>query len=265
MNRILLQNIGEKTKEYFTTKAKKYSTWAVNKEYKKTWENSVGDTVLFIKGGYIFAIAKVEEIMYDDNTPKYPLRYYWNNNIQFVNIPLDDFNEAVGYAKNYFPRKYHTIKEIVQGFDFLSKYMTDKYFDKSEEDKPVAKKALINMSGRYQYPRNPLLAKIALEQANFKCELDENHDTFKSRFSDKNFTEAHHLIPLSFHKDFDYDLDVPSNIVSLCPNCHRMIHNGTQNDIKNALEILHKKRKKRLQKSNLDIKLDKLLNLYKVH
>ena len=41
------------------------------------------------------------------------------------------------------------------------------------------------------------------------------------------YVEAHHLIPISEGKRFGYSIDIAANICSLCPNCHRSIHLGT--------------------------------------
>ncbi len=279
MNRIILQHTRGTTKEDFIQN--KYISWAEQEKYENIWKDSIGDIVLLVEGGMIFAITTIENIEYDyESFPKYPLRYYWNNNIQFVNIPLADFNEIVGHDRNYTRIKYHPIKKefLEQGLDFLSKYIQKPYDENEDaqyqediqkikhveikEDKPIIKKSVRKKQNENCYPRSPYIAKTALQQANFKCELDENHTTFISRFSEQNFTEAHHLIPILFHEEFNYDLDVPANIVSLCPNCHRLIHYGCQDDILNALAVLYKKRKERLKKVQLTITLDELQYLY---
>ena len=43
---------------------------------------------------------------------------------------------------------------------------------------------------------------------------------------------VHHLIPLRMQHDFENSLDVVGNIVSICPNCHRLIHYGRDKDKK---------------------------------
>lgn len=58
-----------------------------------------------------------------------------------------------------------------------------------------------------------------------------------------------------------YSLDVEANIVSLCSNCHNKIHYG-----QNAAELvtkLYELRKSELEKCNINISLDELLELYK--
>lgn len=112
----------------------------------------------------------------------------------------------------------------------------------------------------YYYPRDPENSKIALKNANYKCERDKKHYCFERRSNGHNYTEVHHLVPLCFYDEFDVSLDVPANIVSLCSSCHNEIHYG-----KNADEIitkLYRKRKKALEDSDIFIELDELLNMY---
>ncbi len=76
--------------------------------------------------------------------------------------------------------------------------------------------------------------------------------------------EAHHLIPMKYYYDSDYnhDIDVPGNIVSLCPNCHRKVHHGT-NDVKESLiRFLYEKRREKLKTFGILVSLDKLLKYY---
>ena len=71
--------------------------------------------------------------------------------------------------------------------------------------------------------------------------------------------EAHHLIPLKFQDDFHYSIDVPANIVSLCPNCHREVHFGNPDKI---LELLLEKHKDELEKYEISVDLEELKSIY---
>jgi len=121
---ILLQPTGTDTKENFIDG--KYESWAEKEDYKYIWEKSIGNIVLFIKNNFIFAIATIEDIKEDFETNKaYPLRYIWNDNIQFVNIPLDKFNIIVGYEAKFTPRKFMSIKQenLSDATNFINKYI----------------------------------------------------------------------------------------------------------------------------------------------
>ncbi|SHF12492.1 5-methylcytosine-specific restriction enzyme A [Seinonella peptonophila] len=112
--------------------------------------------------------------------------------------------------------------------------------------------------------RNPRMAKQVLQRNNFKCEIDPNHFTFISNITGKNYVEAHHLIPTHIQSQFVHQLDIPSNIISLCPNCHRAIHHSATFHKKKLLEKLFNRRKAELRKAGLDIHIDQLYNLYGV-
>lgn len=106
-------------------------------------------------------------------------------------------------------------------------------------------------------------AKKALEKANFKCENNPNHKLFLRKNGLYEYTEPHHLIPLSKYKDFKYSLDVTANIISLCSHCHNLLHYGRLEDKKIILEKLYYERKDLLSKKGISISFEQLLNYYK--
>lgn len=108
--------------------------------------------------------------------------------------------------------------------------------------------------------RDFAVVRNALSKANFLCELDSKHLTFQRKIDDKNYTEAHHLIPMSYYDVFDYSIDIEENVVSLCCNCHREIHFGKRK--KNLIETLYNARKKDLEKAGIKIELNELLKIY---
>lgn len=76
-----------------------------------------------------------------------------------------------------------------------------------------------------------------------------------------NYTEPHHLIPLSEQDNFEYGLDVPANIVSLCSNCHNQLHYGLAPVP--LLTKLYEARKDELKAAGIEITLVELITLYK--
>lgn len=110
------------------------------------------------------------------------------------------------------------------------------------------------------YDRDINKAKGALKLANFKCEIDENHETFITK-AGTPYMEAHHLIPLAAQEDFENSLDVDANIICLCPICHRNLHYGKV--IEDDLNKLYKKRKELLKQSGINISFKEMINYYK--
>lgn len=129
----------------------------------------------------------------------------------------------------------------------------------TEEPKSVSEKNEKNYSG---WKRDASIAKEAIIKANYLCEIDNSHNTFISAITNKNFVEAHHLLPMNHQGDFSYSLDVPGNIVALCPNCHREIHHAKAGRKKNLLKSLYDIRKASLEKYGLYFDLAKLLKTY---
>jgi 5-methylcytosine-specific restriction enzyme A len=117
-------------------------------------------------------------------------------------------------------------------------------------------------NGREVSKRDPSIAKEALQNKSFLCEVDVNHLTFKSNLTNENFVEAHHLIPMNSQKNFSWSLDVPGNIVSLCPNCHREIHHANIKERKKLIKLLYKKRYSELENYGISINLDDLYDSY---
>jgi len=114
-----------------------------------------------------------------------------------------------------------------------------------------------------QYIRDTQAAAYAKQQAEYLCEFDYKHITFISNISGKQYVEAHHLIPMKYQDQFEYSLDIPENIVALCPNCHRAIHHGTKDCKKEIITALFSKRKKILEDNGINIDLEALIEMYK--
>lgn len=126
---------------------------------------------------------------------------------------------------------------------------------------PVPKigKAGISKGG---YQRAPGVAANALRLANFKCEIDSDHQTFLSNVKGKPYVEAHHLIPFGNQGSYPFSLDVSANIVALCPNCHRRLHHGKIEDKTSDIKSLLSKRKAQLEEKEILISEKNLLKLY---
>lgn len=110
--------------------------------------------------------------------------------------------------------------------------------------------------------RDALTSKRALASASYLCEIDKEHEYFKSKISQENYVEAHHLIPIQATDDFDLSIDVEANIVSLCPNCHRKLHHAEFSEVKPLLEKLYLKRKKDLATCDIGLTFEHLISYY---
>lgn len=121
---------------------------------------------------------------------------------------------------------------------------------------------IANTFARSSTRRDPVKAANAKAVANYLCEHNNQHATFTNKATNRNYVEAHHLIPMQLQSKFFYSLDIEANIVSLCPVCHRMIHHATNEEKREIITKLYNERVERLRKCNIYIELVDLLNFY---
>lgn len=116
---------------------------------------------------------------------------------------------------------------------------------------------------RKHWRRDPFMAAAALVNANYQCELDKSHTTFLSRATNQNFVEAHHLVPMAHQPNYQYSLDVPENIVALCPTCHRKIHHGLSSERKKMATRLLKQRLSLLEERGIILSEMEIKEIYR--
>lgn len=119
--------------------------------------------------------------------------------------------------------------------------------------------------GRTSFQRNPKRSAEALHRAQYRCEgaiPERPHSTFTSRISKREYVEAHHLIPFGKQAEFQYSLDIPENIVALCPSCHRLLHHGRNEDRNPLLRRLLNARSDMLVHRGITIEISALAGLY---
>lgn len=126
---------------------------------------------------------------------------------------------------------------------------------KSRPDKQIS-------GNKLTYPRSISEALLAKQNSNWTCELDESHTTFISAIDGNNFVEAHHLIPMSAQDNYSNSLDFADNIITLCPNCHRLIHHADISTRNDAIDKLFDKRKHLYPSHGITIKRRILKNYY---
>ncbi len=76
--------------------------------------------------------------------------------------------------------------------------------------------------------------------------------------------EAHHLIPMGKQGAFEYDIDVPENIMSLCPNCHKKIHLSEDIAKGDMLKKAYDMKRNHLREGGIDIDAKTLFEIYDI-
>ncbi|MEF2097325.1 HNH endonuclease [Bacillus sp. CFBP9009] len=133
----------------------------------------------------------------------------------------------------------------------------------SIDDQPKERPFETFGSASITYKRDTKPSKKAIVLANYLCEIDHGHEDFISKITKENYVEAHHLIPMEFQGEFERSIDVEANIVSLCPSYHKKLHHGEYSVIEPLIEKLYDERIERLNKCEISLSKDDLLNYYK--
>lgn len=140
----------------------------------------------------------------------------------------------------------------------------EELLNKFNGEKKDKKECVIDEGGKKRYPRDPKVAANALKIGHYKCAIDINHSSFTRKRDGENYTEPHHLIPISYHDNFEYSLDVEENIISLCSTCHNCLHYGIDAERIKLLEKLYDERNEVLKNVGLKITLEELKKYYKI-
>jgi 5-methylcytosine-specific restriction enzyme A len=177
------------------------------------------------------------------------------------------YSTALKHFKKYIEYSYESElqAELFKEEQEFEKYLTENPTDVSRaniEDKPKDKPNYRSVNSKKVWSRNPKYASEAVADADYLCEFVNQHKHFISKFNQKNYVEAHHLIPMQFQDQFECSLDIHANIVSICLVCHKQIHFGLFEDKKVILEKLFNSRKERLKASGINISLDELYSYY---
>lgn len=169
---------------------------------------------------------------------------------------------GINDEKNVRLKKY-IIEELSKQLEIQfeeENFIFDNYvYESNFNDTTKSKIEYITVTGT-KIKRDSRKVMEALRRANYSCELDSSHKTFARKKDGLDYTEAHHLIPLSAQDDFNESLDITANIVSLCPNCHKEIHYGNS---KKMIKKLYDQRIIQLQEEGIQISLEELLSYYK--
>ncbi|TCI42968.1 MULTISPECIES: HNH endonuclease [unclassified Exiguobacterium] len=217
-------------------------------------------------------------------------------NIKKIKISLLDFINNFEFDKNFKPQRLQSVmnlekKEILRitGFQSLDELIgsldnisfvpgddndeQDEYQDdvNTDENLEDAKKEIkggrgrrnkVTKKGATAWSRDPKIGADAIRQAEYKCELEKSHASFVHAKGNHQYMEAHHLIPMRAQEEHSNDLDTQSNIVSLCPNCHRAIHHAKKEFRHELVKKLYEKRVERLKGVGIEWQIDKILSYY---
>jgi len=150
------------------------------------------------------------------------------------------------------------VDEEAEGYEIASEVEEDL----TQDDFPTTKRrGRAQQGARFITLRNKAKGDFVLKQQKHQCQADPSHKSFITP-SGLPYMEKHHLISMKFYEEFENDLDDISNIVSLCPMCHRQIHLGRKEDVSKIIEILYEKQKDPLASSGFLLSLAEVKEKY---
>ncbi|WP_251664931.1 MrcB family domain-containing protein [Niallia taxi] len=133
-------------------------------------------------------------------------------------------------------------------------------------DKPLPKpEPVFDKAGKERWPRDARVAAKALRISGYKCAYDETHTSFTSKVTGKRYLEIHHLVPMKYQGNFKVSLDRTSQLLALCPTCHRQIHHGTDEEKEHMLRKLYYERREKLEAIGIEIGFIELMKMYDIY
>ncbi|WP_223593649.1 hypothetical protein [Neobacillus bataviensis] len=175
------------------------------------------------------------------------------------------YSAALNHFKSYidYLNDNEFEQELLKEEKEFEKYLSEYNIDVSNiVDKPKDKPNHRTVNNKKVWIRNPKFASEAVQFSNFLCEFNNDHKYFISKYNQKNYVEAHHLIPMKYQDKFNCSLDIHANIVSICLVCHKKIHFGLFQEKKEIISKLFNSRKERLLNSGITIGIEELYSYY---
>ncbi len=126
----------------------------------------------------------------------------------------------------------------------------------------------VDAKGRRRFKTQRKIRDSVLNKAHYTCDCDDNKHFYFESTDLHNYVEGHHIIPMNrqeeYYFDYNINLDVPNNIVALCPNCHSQIHFGSRKARLKILSELYVRDKAKLLVLNQSLTLAILASYYNI-
>lgn len=207
---------------------------------------------------YLGAIRALNRILHDNQYPitdLYSVTTQENlNDIEFFLDQNEEYKGLNGRGNNMYSAALHNLMKFASAEMFKSPAI----FESLDLPVEVAEPTRILVT---RDSRRSIIKDQVIHAAHFCCECDMSHASFTSKKTSQRYMEGHHLIPLQQQNAFAYSLDVYANVVSLCPNCHRLLHLAIKAEKQYYLDRLFDARKDRLIVSGIDISHREFLRL----
>ena len=230
----------------------------------------VNDTTLYgncepaqLEGEFLksFCFRFLTAIFSGGNDYKYDVSAI-TGNLKKLDNQFANLERFINFANTSILKQTHTVmpvdEDIIESDDDLS--------DISDIHRKPEKG--IDGNGRKRFKTQKKIRDSVLEKANYICDChDKKHFYFEST-DFHNYVEGHHIVPMNrqeeYYFDKDINLDIPNNIVPLCPNCHCQIHLGSRQARIKIISELFVRNKAKLLSFNPELTLSILASYYNI-
>lgn len=126
----------------------------------------------------------------------------------------------------------------------------------------------IDSAGRKRFKTQKKIRDSVLERANYICNCNDSKHFYFESIDLHNYVEGHHVVPMNRQEEYYFDdninLDIPNNIVPLCPNCHCQIHLGSRQARIKIISELYIRNKAKLLSFKPNLTLSLLASYYNI-
>jgi len=126
----------------------------------------------------------------------------------------------------------------------------------------------VDSNGRKRFKTQKKIRDSVLEKAKYLCDCNDSKHFYFESVELNNYVEGHHIVPMNRQQEYYFDssinLDIPNNIVPLCPNCHCQIHLGSRQARLKIISELYVRNKAKLLSFNPNLTLAILASYYNI-
>jgi hypothetical protein len=126
----------------------------------------------------------------------------------------------------------------------------------------------LDTTGRKRYKTQKKIRDTVLANCNYLCNCNDLKHFYFEATNFQNYVECHHIIPMNRQEEYwftkNVNLDIPQNIVALCPNCHSQIHLGSRSARLKIISELYVRNKAQLLSFDPDLTLSLLASYYNI-
>lgn len=178
-------------------------------------------------------------------------------------VTVKRLNEFINYINSSEVKEIITINNVNEIDDSIVDIDTD-------SDENLERPIILYKNGKKTFARRKSLREAVVKNYNYLCDCHEdNHYYFTASSTNKNYLEGHHMIPMEnqhqYWEERQINLDIPMNLIPLCPHCHSKIHKATKGEKIQIITEIYTRHVNDLKKIDVNISLEKFATFYQVY